>query len=183
MTIPGDRLQAITHHVAVLVYHDTARETFALSARTFAELWDVLVPEEGQANSIQGEILRAVGRLATEDRRNGCVNWDKDYEQLVEFLRAWLPNERVFNAAQRDRIFQDLDAVMLNGREGIPHQVIRVIFGRLIEDAVAYCRACPELTPAGIGDSGRDWGHSGFFFRKQSVAGVLSKGFLSGSAW
>jgi hypothetical protein len=29
----------------------------------------------------------------------------------------------------------------------------------------------------------RDWGHSGFFFRKQSVAGVLSKGFLSGSAW
>ena len=147
MTTPDNRSQAIAHHVAVLMYHDTAHDTFAANLRSFAELWEDLVPEEGEANSIQGEILRAVGRLAGEDRRNGCVNWDKYFEELVEFLRARLPNERVFNATQRARILQDLDAVLVNGREGIPREVIRLVFGRLIEDAAAYCRACPELVP------------------------------------
>jgi hypothetical protein len=147
MTIPNDRSQSIAHHVAVLMYHDTATGSFEASARTFAELWEDLVPEQGQATSIQGEILRAVGRLAGEDRRNGCVNWDKYYEHLVEFLRNWLPNERVFNAVQRARMSKDLDAVVANGREGIDYQVIRVVFGRLIEDAAAYCRACPDLVP------------------------------------
>src|SRR5271154_6625484 len=145
MSIPDNRLQSIAHHVAVLMYHDTASGSFETSARTFAELWEDLVPEQGQASTIQGEILRAVGRLAGEDRRNGCVNWDKHYEELVEFLRAWLPSERVFSAVERARIFNDLDAVVANGREGIDYQVIRVVFGRLIEDAAAYCRICPSL--------------------------------------
>jgi hypothetical protein len=138
----------IAHHVGVLMYHDTASGSFEASARTFAEVWEDLVPEEGQASSIQGEILRAVGRLAGEDRRNGCVNWDKYYEDFVEFLRTWLPCERVFNAAQRAQLSKDLDAVVANGRKGIDYQVIRVVFGRLIENAAAYCRAYP--TPVSI---------------------------------
>jgi hypothetical protein len=150
MPVPKDRSQAIAHHVAVLMHHDTGNDTFKLSAHTFANLWEDLVPEEGQANSIQGEILRAIGVLAGEERRNGCVNWDryyKDYEQLIEFLRTWLPNESVFNVAQRGRISQDLDAVLLDGHEGIPYETIRLVFGRLIEDAVAFCQAYPIFAP------------------------------------
>ena len=45
------------------------------------------------------------------------------------------------------RILKDLEAVVANGREGIDYQVIRVVFGRLIEDAAAYCRAYPALVP------------------------------------
>jgi hypothetical protein len=143
MATPDDRSQSIAHHVAVLMYHDTGSGSFEASARTFAELWEDLVPERGHAPTIQGEILRAVGRLAGEDRRNGCVNWDKYYEDLVESLRTWLPSERVFDAVQCTRIHKDLDAVVANGREGIDYHVIRVVFGRLIEAAAAYCRACP----------------------------------------
>ncbi len=75
------------------------------------------------------------------------MNWDKYYEDLVEFLRTWLPDERVFNSGQCARILKDLEAVVANGREGIDYQVIRVVFGRLIEDAAAYCRAYPALVP------------------------------------
>ena len=75
------------------------------------------------------------------------MNWDKYYEEFVEFLSVWLPNERVFNATQRARILKDLGAVVANGRERIDYQVIRVVFGRLIEDAAAYCRVCPDLVP------------------------------------
>ena len=137
----------IAHHVGVLMYHDTASGSFEASVRTFAERWEDLVPEEGPAGSVQGEILRAVGRLAGEDRRNGCVNWDTYFEDLVQFLRIWLPRDQAFNAAQRARIARDLDAVVVNGREGIDYQEIRVVFGRLIEDAAAYCRACPDPVP------------------------------------
>jgi hypothetical protein len=147
MTIPDDRSRSIAHHIAVLMYHDTATGSFEASARCFSEFWEDLVSEQGRATTIQGEILRAVGRLAGEDRRNGCVNWDKYYEDLVEFLRSYLLNERVFNAAQRARISRDLDAVVENGRKGIDYQVIRVVFGRLIEDAAAFCRDCPDIVP------------------------------------
>src|SRR5690349_10559469 len=107
MTNPDIRSQSIAHHVAVLMYHDTSSDTFEASVFTFAELWEQLVPEQGQASSVQGEILRAIGRLAGEDRRNGCVNWGKYYEDLVEFLRTWLWDERVFNAGQCARILKD----------------------------------------------------------------------------
>jgi hypothetical protein len=145
--IPNNRTQAIAHHAAVLMYHDTGQGTFAADVRLFAELWEVLVPERGHAISIQGEVLRAVGRLSTEDRRNGCVNWGQLYERLVEFLRTWLPNQDIFNAKQRARILQDLDAVVLNGRDGLNANEIRVVFGRLIEKAVVYCQALPEPIP------------------------------------
>jgi hypothetical protein len=147
MTVPNDRSYAIAHHVAVLMYHDTGHDEFEANARTFAELWEELVPEQGRAKSVQGEILRAVGLLAGEDRRDGCVNWGKYYEELVDFLRAWLPNKQVFDATQRARILKDLDAVVANGREGIDYEVIRTVFGRLVEDAVSYCRTCPKLVP------------------------------------
>src|SRR5258708_4925436 len=114
-----DRTKAIAHHAAVLMYHDTGQDTFAADARLFAELWAVPVPEHGQATSIQGEVLRAVGGLAAEDRRNGCVNWGQLYERFVEFLRTWLPKNHIFNAKRRARILQDLDAVVVNGRDGL----------------------------------------------------------------
>jgi hypothetical protein len=148
MISPENHEKAIAHYAAVLMYHDTGDGAFATSARLFAKFYYKLVPEKGQASSIQGEILRAVGVLSTEDRRNGCVNWDKnsaEYEQLVEFLRESLAKAEVFEPIQRDRILEDLDAVIAEGHEGIAAEVIRLVFGRLIGDAVAYCRAHPKL--------------------------------------
>lgn len=140
------REEEISHHTDVLMYHDTGRPEFQSIARRFAELWENLVPERGQANTLQGEILRAVGRLAGEDRRNGNMNWDEDCERLVHFLRDHLTGR---DAAAKDqarerRVADDLDAVMTNGRDGIDYKVIRVVFGRLIESAVEYCEAHRE---------------------------------------
>jgi hypothetical protein len=53
-------------------------------------------------------------------------------------LRTSLRNERVFNDKECVRILRDLDAVVVNGGEGLPAEVIRLVFGRLIEDAVRY---------------------------------------------
>ena len=54
----------------------------------FDELWDMLIPSSGAAKTVQGEVIRITGRVQDELYRNGGVNWDKSYRNM---LRA-LPN-------------------------------------------------------------------------------------------
>ncbi len=131
-----DLEERIAHHAAVLMYHDTGQSSYSQSVQRFAELWGALVPDRGHADTVHGEVLRAVGRLASEDRRNGCMNWGEDYEGLVVFLRGSLPDEAIFGASRCTRIVKDLDTVVRNGRDGADGETIRITFGRLIEDAV-----------------------------------------------
>lgn len=44
----------------------------------FARLWDELVPPRGQARTVQGELIRCVGRLTDEAYRNGNQNWSAE---------------------------------------------------------------------------------------------------------
>lgn len=142
-----EREESISHHVEVLMYHDTGDAEFRRNARRFAELWEDLVPESDEAETGQGEVLRAIGRLAGEDRRNGCANWDEMYEALVSFLRDHLPHEAVFSGSQQARIIHDLDRVAKNGREGLDPEEMRVVFGRLIVVAVTLVDAQSSRVP------------------------------------
>jgi hypothetical protein len=52
------------------------------------ELWELLVPSGGQAETVQGEVIRITGRITDEMERNGGANWDNDYEKMADtFLR------------------------------------------------------------------------------------------------
>lgn len=54
----------------------------------FDYLWDYLVPPSGPAVTMQGEVIRIVGRVTNEQRGNGGINWDKNYRQMCKaFLR------------------------------------------------------------------------------------------------
>jgi hypothetical protein len=55
-----------------------------------AELWADLVPDRGQASTVQGEIIRMTGRLADEANRNGNVNWDAGHENWCDYLESTL---------------------------------------------------------------------------------------------
>ena len=58
---------------------------------------------------------------------------------------------------ERERLFRQLQEhgglsseqflAALNGRDGLNANEARVVFGRLIEDAVVYCQALPDLVP------------------------------------
>lgn len=58
--------------------------------RQHGELWDLLVPGSGHANTVQGEVIRISGKLGYEILDNGALNWDGDYVQLAEALRDYL---------------------------------------------------------------------------------------------
>jgi hypothetical protein len=48
------------------------------------ELWDLLVPSQGHAATIQGEVIRISGRVAHELDGNGGANWDSDFTKMAD---------------------------------------------------------------------------------------------------
>jgi len=53
----------------------------------FRYLWNYLVPGGGAAATVQGEVIRIVGRLGYEALEMGYVNWDEDFVAMTDF---WL---------------------------------------------------------------------------------------------
>ncbi len=48
------------------------------------ELWNLLVPSQGPAATVQGEVIRISGRIANELEGNGGANWDADYKRMAD---------------------------------------------------------------------------------------------------
>jgi hypothetical protein len=64
------------------------------------EIWDKFVPKSGQAQTVQGELLRAVEKLRGEATRNANQNWDQGFEIFVRYLEDKLTDTKVFSAAK-----------------------------------------------------------------------------------
>lgn len=54
------------------------------------ELWQLLVPGSGHADTVQGEVIRITGRVAYEIMDNGGINWDSDYKKMLDCLAEHL---------------------------------------------------------------------------------------------
>lgn len=54
------------------------------------ELWDLLVPSSGLAETIQGEVIRITGRIANELEGNGGINWDSDYKKMADAFLVFI---------------------------------------------------------------------------------------------
>jgi hypothetical protein len=61
-----------------------------------AEIWRNYVPKSGQAETVQGELMRAVERLRDEASRNGNGNWDNGFELLLDYLGNHLCDTAVY---------------------------------------------------------------------------------------
>lgn len=56
----------------------------------YKELWKLLVPKQGKALTVQGEVIRICGKLEHEILDNGRINWDNDFELMCKALRKYL---------------------------------------------------------------------------------------------
>jgi len=59
-------------------------------------IWMTKVPRDGQADTIEGELLRAVEKLRWEAQGNGNINWDEGFEILIRFLRTHLLDAAIY---------------------------------------------------------------------------------------
>lgn len=65
----------------------------ALAARwedRHQELWELLVPSSGAAETVQGEVIRLSGRIARELDGNGGANWDGEFKEMADALLTHL---------------------------------------------------------------------------------------------
>jgi hypothetical protein len=67
-------------------------------------LWKLLVPPSGPAPTLQGEVIRACGRLAREGFGNGNFNWGRPFEEMCDFLATTIADEATFEAAEVNEI-------------------------------------------------------------------------------
>ena len=67
----------------------------AMRKRVFSRLWDQLVPDSGQCQTLQGEVIRIAGRVGHEVYDNGGINLDRSFgalpDQYLGVVRSGLP--------------------------------------------------------------------------------------------
>ena len=103
----------------------------------YDRLWDLLVPSQGAAATVQGEVVRIPGRLAREIHGNGAVNWDRDYVRMAD---AWLGYVAVGEPLAPDERAEALEIIADVKRKAGDTD-------RLREFAVAWVARNPEPIP------------------------------------
>ena len=61
-------------------------------------IWTQFVPKSGQAQTVQGELLRAIEKLRDGAIRDGNANWDQGFEILLAYLGSHLLDPAVFSS-------------------------------------------------------------------------------------
>lgn len=73
--------------------HD-GKSPIAVKAKTWQkqhqELWNILVPTSGHADTVQGEVIRIAGKISYEILDNGGMNWDQDFRKMIDAMKEYL---------------------------------------------------------------------------------------------
>ena len=56
----------------------------------YEQAWILLVPSNGSATTVQGEVVRIAGRVNDELLRNAMGNWDKEYRKMLTAISGYL---------------------------------------------------------------------------------------------
>ncbi len=67
-------------------------------------IWRNYVPEAGQSEILQGELLREIEKLREEAQGNGNRNWDGDFSCFCDFIRETLCSQPIYSAQEKMQI-------------------------------------------------------------------------------
>ena len=56
-------------------------------------LWENYVPNQGESNILQAELIRIIEQLRYEATYNLNANWNQTFEKWVAFLKLYLPEQ------------------------------------------------------------------------------------------
>lgn len=100
-----------------------------------SELWELLVPGSGHANTIQGEVIRISGKLGYEILDNGCMNWDNDFKALAQAFLTYVQMGNPLSEAE----LAEVSAIVRSIKNAFEKEM-----GRLSELAVKWVILNPE---------------------------------------
>ncbi|MDE6592983.1 MAG: hypothetical protein K2K57_07970 [Oscillospiraceae bacterium] len=67
-------------------------------------IWKNYVPKSGQADNLQGELLREIEKLRREAQDNGNINWDGNFEYFCDFISDTLCGQPIFSDEEKEKI-------------------------------------------------------------------------------
>ncbi len=67
-------------------------------------IWKNYVPKNGQATTLQGELLREIEKIRCEAQDNGNINWDNDYTYFCDFISKKLSEQNIFSKSEKEEI-------------------------------------------------------------------------------
>ncbi len=76
------------------------------------KIWKELVPPRGQADTVQGELLRAIEKLSYEAQGNGNINYSKDHKLMAQFIADTLVNSKLFDVKEISKIKSESKKLM-----------------------------------------------------------------------
>jgi hypothetical protein len=106
-------------------------------------LWQTYVPPRGQAETVQGELIRAIEKLRDEAQRNGNANWDESHVILAEFVRDTLVDSELFDEATNVEIDRDVGRLL----DAEVPEASDEPYDRLADRVVEWARAHADPVP------------------------------------
>lgn len=67
-------------------------------------IWKNYVPKSGQANNLQGELLREIEEIRCEAQDDGNINWDDDHSYFCDFINKKLLEQSIFSSIEKEEI-------------------------------------------------------------------------------
>ncbi|WP_409184041.1 ankyrin repeat domain-containing protein [Amycolatopsis sp. VS8301801F10] len=104
------------------------------------QLWELLVPSSGAAETVQGEAIRVTGKVAREILDNGSVNWDRAFRAMTSALPGYFASGTPLPAAELHEA--QVLAKRTRSGKGDDEEL-----ARLSELAVAWVRLNPTPLP------------------------------------
>jgi len=116
--------------------------------RQHGDLWDLLVPDSGQCQTLQGEVIRIAGRVGHEVYDNGGINWDRSFGKLLDqYLRVVSSGVSL----PPDSLSRAEAAVASLKSRSMSHEAV----DEITKLAVAWVRLNPVLVETDLPDVGR----------------------------
>ena len=105
----------------------------------YYELWQMLVPGSGKAKTVQGEMIRIVGRATHEILDNGSINWGTDFKLMLKTYSDFLR----LNESLEPDLVDEADKIS----KGISANSNKAALYRLTELTVKWVLANPNPIP------------------------------------
>ncbi|WP_300491853.1 ankyrin repeat domain-containing protein [Flavobacterium sp.] len=83
------------------------------------ELWGLLVPGRGAAQTVQGEVIRITGKVARELLDNGGGNWDIEYKKMVDGYFKYIQQENQLSKEEIEELAIITNEVKAKNTENI----------------------------------------------------------------
>ena len=83
--------------------------------RQYEERWELLIPSNGNAKTIQGEVVRIAGRVRDEIYRNGGGNWNIDFKKMLDAFFVHLSSHNSLDEVDLTKVDLIIKDIRKNG--------------------------------------------------------------------